>query len=92
MKWLKRIVSVSVVCCALPAVFADHRQGLGNSSVKLKTFTEVDRNRNGFIEASEWPDYRQLFTELDTNRDGRLSKQEYFDRGDQYDRVQRFRD
>jgi Ca2+-binding EF-hand superfamily protein len=54
-----------------------------------RVFDELDRNRDGRISRSEWPDDSESFTDLDTSRDRSLSASELRDRGRLRDRFRR---
>jgi hypothetical protein len=83
---------LAYICCAYvlillaaPLVSALEPSSMGRSSAggsapRLPTFERLDRNKDGFIEASEamaLPGLPATFERADGNRDGRLDKVEF---------------
>lgn len=88
-----RLMNFSLLLClaSIPLSAADRKPLDKYSALRYKTFAELDTNRDGYIQITEWPDYRKLYLALDDDGDGRLSAAEYFERGDAMQRAERFK-
>lgn len=60
-------------------------------SIERATLGQLDKNKDGRVAESEWPGGFAHFRDLDKDGNGRISAEEYFERGTEWQRLQRFR-
>lgn len=72
--------------------FNPDRSGINNIWTE-RSFTTIDRNRNGVIQRNEWPYDAETFYRVDRNRDNRLTREEFMGQASwDDDRDDRFED